>query len=59
MQIENILDEWVTGAYTSINFSEKLYKEKYLDHLHSLQDFSHAVPDAADALRAALWCSAT
>ena len=59
MQIENILDEWVTGAHVSIDFSEKLYKEKYLDHLHLLQDFSLAVPDAADALRATLWRSAT
>lgn len=40
VQIENNLDEWVTGEHVSVAFSQTAYEQKYLTHLKRLKDFN-------------------
>jgi Domain of unknown function (DUF6532) len=39
VQIENNLDEWVTGEHVSVAFSQNAYEQKYLAHVKRLKDF--------------------
>jgi hypothetical protein len=39
VQIENNLDEWVTGEHVSVAFSQNAYEHKYLAHVKRLKDF--------------------
>ena len=39
VQIENNLDEWVTGEHVTIAFSQNAYEQKYLAHIKRLKDF--------------------
>ena len=40
VQIENNLDEWVTGKQVSVAFLQTAYEQKYLTHLKRLKDFN-------------------
>ena len=46
VQIENNLDEWVTGKHISIAFSQTAYEQKYLMHLKRLRDFDERTKDS-------------
>ena len=46
VQIENNLDEWVTGKHISIAFSQMAYEQKYLMHLKCLRDFDERTKDS-------------
>ena len=46
MQIENNLDEWVTGEHVSVAFSQNAYEQKYLVHVKRLKDFDERTKDS-------------
>ena len=46
VQIENNLDEWVTGEHVSVAFSQSTYEQKYLTHLKRLKDFDERTKDS-------------
>ena len=46
VQIENNLNEWVTGEHISIAFSQTAYEQKYLTHLKCLRDFDKRMKDS-------------
>jgi Domain of unknown function (DUF6532) len=46
MQIENNLDEWVTGEHVSVAFSQTAYEQKYIAHLKRLKDFDERTKDS-------------
>jgi Domain of unknown function (DUF6532) len=39
MQIENCVEEWKDGHFQSIDFTEKLYREKYESYLSNLEEW--------------------
>jgi len=45
-QIENNLDEWVTGEHVDVLFSANAYKKKYHSHLKRLTDFDEKTCNA-------------
>ena len=45
-QIENNLDEWVTGEHISVAFSQTAYEQKYLAHIKRLKDFDERTKEA-------------
>ena len=45
-QIENNLDEWVTGEHISVAFSQTAYEQKYLAHIKRLNDFDKRTKEA-------------
>ena len=46
VQIENNLDEWVTGEHVSVPFSQNAHENKYTTHLKHLKDFDARTKDA-------------
>ena len=46
VQIENNLNEWVTGKHISIAFLQTTYEQKYLMHLKHLRDFDKRMKDS-------------
>ena len=46
VQIENNLDEWVTGEHVSVAFSQVAYEQKYLSHLKRLEDFNEKTKES-------------
>jgi len=46
LQIENNLDEWVTGEHISVAFSQTAYEQKYLAHLKRLNDFDEKTKES-------------
>lgn len=46
VQIENNLDEWVTGEHVSVAFSQSTYEQKYLAHLKRLKDFDERTKES-------------
>ena len=46
VQVENNLDEWVTGEHISVTFSQMAYEQKYLTHLKHLRDFDERTKDS-------------
>ena len=45
-QIENNLDEWVTGEHVPVAFSQNVYEQKYLAHLKHLKDFDEKTKES-------------
>jgi hypothetical protein len=45
-QIENNLDEWVTGEHVTVAFSQNTYEQKYLAHLNRLKDFDEKTKES-------------
>ena len=39
LQVENCIDEWATGRFKAIDFSEKLYNDIYQDHRMNLENW--------------------
>ena len=39
LQVENVLDEWQTGERSDLLFSEVAYRQKFEEHLATLQEF--------------------
>ena len=46
VQIENNLDEWVTGEHVPVPFSQNTYEQKYLAHVKRLKDFDTRTKEA-------------
>ena len=46
VQIENNLDEWVTGEHVSVAFSQNAYEQKFLAHVKRLKDFDARTKEA-------------
>ena len=46
VQIENNLDEWVTGEHVSVPFTQAAYEQKYDAHLKRLKDFEERTKDS-------------
>ena len=46
VQIENNLDEWVTGEHISVAFSQTAYEQKYIAHLKRLKDFDERTKES-------------
>lgn len=46
VQIENNLDEWVTGEHVSVAFSQNAYEQKYLAHVKRLKDFDEKTKES-------------
>ena len=46
MQIENNLDEWVTGEHVTVAFLQNAYEQKYLAHIKRLKDFEEKTKES-------------
>jgi hypothetical protein len=46
IQIENNLDEWVTGEHVAVPFSQTAYEEKYIMHVKRLNDFDEKTKES-------------
>ena len=46
LQIENNLDEWVTGEHVDVAFTATAYKAKYVAHLQFIMDFQKKTHEA-------------
>ena len=46
LQIENNLDEWVTGEHVDVPFTTMAYKAKYCAHLKRITDFEKKTREA-------------
>lgn len=46
LQIENNLDEWITGEHVDVPFTTTAYKAKYRAHLLFITDFEKKTRDA-------------
>ena len=46
VQIENNLDEWITGEHVPVPFSQNTYEQKYLAHVKRLKDFDARTKEA-------------
>ena len=46
LQIQNNLDEWVTGEHVDVPFTATAYKAKYRAHLKFIIDFEKKTHDA-------------
>ena len=46
VQIENNLDEWVTGELVAVAFSQSAYEQKYLAHVKHLKDFDEKTKES-------------
>ena len=46
VQIENNLDEWVTGEHVTVAFSQNAYEQKYLAHVKRLKDFEEKTKES-------------
>jgi hypothetical protein len=45
-QIENNLDEWVTGEHVTVAFSQNTYEQKYLAHIKRLKAFDEKTKES-------------
>ena len=46
VQIENNLNEWVTGKHVSIPFTQVAYEQKYVTHIKRSKDFEERTKDS-------------
>ena len=46
LQIENNLDEWITGEHIDVPFTATAYKAKYCAHLKFIMDFKKKTCEA-------------
>ena len=51
IQIENNLDEWITGEHIDVPFTATAYKAKYCAHLKFIMDFKKKTHEANIILR--------
>jgi Domain of unknown function (DUF6532) len=51
IQIENALEEWLTGEYKRVPFTSNTYHKKFMVHLGGLEEYAEGYPESSNAWR--------